>query len=159
MLKGGLVCHLFLFFSCGSVIKSVPLQQKTMQKMEKKTMKPLTRAEMDVMNVLWDAEHALTVNEIVEGYAEPRPAYTTVATFLKILEAKGYVEHRKKEDKGRTFYYSPMLSREKYITHVLNDVKDTLFGSSAKRFCSFLIQNEELSDEDIQEILSLVHNS
>ena len=71
-----------------------------MQKMEKKTMKPLTRAEMDVMNVLWDAEHALTVNEIVEGYAEPRPAYTTVATFLKILEAKGYVEHRKKEDKG-----------------------------------------------------------
>ena len=159
MLKGGLVCHLFLFFSCGSVIKSVPLQQKTMQKMEKKTMKPLTRAEMDVMNVLWDAEHALTVNEIVEGYAEPRPAYTTVATFLKILGAKGYVEHRKKEDKGRTFYYSPMLSREKYITHVLNDVKDTLFGSSAKRFCSFLIQNEELSDEDIQEILSLVHSS
>lgn len=159
MLKGGLVCHLFLFFSCGSVIKSVPLQQKTMQKMEKKTMKPLTRAEMDVMNVLWDAKHALTVNEIVEGYAEPRPAYTTVATFLKILEAKGYVEHRKKEDKGRTFYYSPMISREKYITHVLNDVKDTLFGSSAKRFCSFLIQNEELSDEDIREILSLVHSS
>lgn len=159
MLKGGLVCHLFLSFSCGNVIKSVPLQQKTMQKMEKKTMKPLTRSEMDVMNVLWDAEHALTVSEIVDGYAEPKPAYTTVATFLKILEAKGYVEHRKREDKGRTFYYSPMLSREKYITHVLNDVKDTLFGSSAKRFCSFLIQNEELSDEDIREILSLVHSS
>lgn len=156
MLKGGLVCHLFLSFSCGNVIKSVPLQQKTMQKMEKKTMKPLTRSEMDVMNVLWDAEHALTVSEIVDGYAEPKPAYTTVATFLKILEAKGYVEHRKREDKGRTFYYSPMLSREKYITHVLNDVKDTLFGSSAKRFCSFLIQNEELSDEDLQEILELV---
>ncbi len=89
MLKGGLVCHLFLFFSCGSVIKSVSLQQKTMQKMEKKIMKPLTRAEMNVMNVLWDAAHALTVSEIVDGYAEPKPAYTTVATFLKILEAKG----------------------------------------------------------------------
>ena len=57
--------------------------------MEKKTMKPLTRAEMDVMNVLWDAPQALTVNEIVERYAEPQPAYTTVGTFLKILEAKG----------------------------------------------------------------------
>ena len=122
-------------------------------------MKPLTRAEMEVMNVLWDAEHALSVNEIVEGYAEQKPAYTTVATFLKILEAKGYVEHRKKEETGRTFFYSPMLSREKYITHVVNDVKDTLFGSSAKSFCSFLIQNEELSDEDLQEILSLIHNS
>ncbi len=122
-------------------------------------MKPLTRAEMEVMNVLWDAEHALSVNEIVEGYAELKPAYTTVATFLKILEAKGYVEHRKKEEAGRTFFYSPMLSREKYITHVVNDVKDTLFGSSAKSFCSFLIQNEKLSDEDLQEILSLIHNS
>ncbi len=121
-------------------------------------MKPLTKAEMDVMNVLWDAEHALTVNEIVEGYAEPRPAYTTVATFLKILEAKGYVEHRKKEETGRTFYFSPMLSREKYIAHVVNDVKDTLFGSSAKNFCSFLIQNEELTDEELKEILSLIQN-
>ena len=126
--------------------------------MEKNKMKPLTRAEMDVMNVLWDESHALTVNEILDGYQEPKPAYTTVATFLKILEAKGYVEHKKKEETGRTFYYSPMLSREKYIAHVVNDVKDTLFGSSAKSFCSFLIQNEELSDEDLQEILSLIQS-
>lgn len=160
MLKGGVVCCLFLLFSCGLVVKSVPLQQKTKKEMEKqKTMKPLTKAEMEVMNVLWDASHALTVSEIVDGYAEPQPAYTTVATFLKILEAKGYVEHRKKEETGRTFYYSPMLSREKYIAHVVNDVKDTLFGSSTKRFCSFLIQSEELSDEELQEILELVHNS
>ena len=125
---------------------------------EKKTMKPLTKAEMEVMNVLWDAEHALTVSEIVEGYAEPRPAYTTVATFLKILEAKGYVEHKKKMETGRTFYYSPMLSREKYIRLVVNDVKDTLFGSSVGKFCSFLIQNEELTDEELKEILSLIQN-
>lgn len=122
-------------------------------------MKPLTKAEMDVMNVLWDAEHALTVNEIVEGYAEPRPAYTTVATFLKILEAKGYVEHKRKEETGRTFYYSPMLSREKYTRHVVNDVKDTLFGSSAKSFCSFLIQDEDLTDEELKEILELIDPS
>ena len=126
--------------------------------MKEKTKKPLTRAEMDVMNVLWDAAHALTVNEIVDGYQEPKPAYTTVATFLKILEAKGYVEHKKKEETGRTFYYSPMLSREKYIAHVLNDTKNTLFGGSAKQFCSFLIQSEELSDEDLQEILCLIQN-
>ena len=52
-------------------------------KLSNDKMKPLTRAEMDVMNVLWDAQRALTVSEIVEGYAEPRPAYTTVATFLQ----------------------------------------------------------------------------
>jgi hypothetical protein len=48
------------------------------------------------------------------------------------------------------------MSREKYITHVLNDVKDTLFGSSTKRLCSFLIQNDELSEEDLREILALI---
>ena len=121
-----------------------------------KTKKPLTRAEMDVMNVLWDSPLALTINDIVERYSNPKPAYTTVATFLKILDAKGYVEHKRKEKTGRTFFYSPMMSREKYITHVLNDVKDTLFGSSTKRLCSFLIQNDELSEEDLREILALI---
>ena len=121
-----------------------------------KTKKPLTRAEMDVMNVLWDSPLALTINDIVERYSDPKPAYTTVATFLKILDAKGYVEHKRKEETGRTFFYSPMMSREKYITHVLNDVKDTLFGSSTKRLCSFLIQNDELSEEDLREILALI---
>ena len=121
-----------------------------------KVMKALTKAEMEVMNVLWDVSQALTVHEIVAQYPEPQPAYTTVGTFLKILEAKGYVEHHRKDVTGRTFYYSPMLTREKYTTQVLNDVKTTLFGNSAKRFCSFLIQNEDLSDEDLREILELI---
>ena len=123
-----------------------------------KVMKALTKAEMEVMNVLWDVSQALTVHEIVAQYPEPQPAYTTVGTFLKILEAKGYVEHHRKDVTGRTFYYSPMLTREKYTTQVLNDVKSTLFGNSAKRFCSFLIQNEDLSNEDLQEILHLIEN-
>jgi predicted transcriptional regulator len=121
-------------------------------------MKALTKAEMEIMNVLWDVSQALTVHEIVAQYPEPQPAYTTVGTFLKILEAKGYVEHHRKDVTGRTFYYSPMLTREKYTTQVLNDVKTTLFGNSAKRFCSFLIQNEDLSNEDLQEILHLIEN-
>ena len=123
-----------------------------------KVTKALTKAEMEVMNVLWDVPQALTVHEIVAQYPEPQPAYTTVGTFLKILEAKGYVEHHRKDVTGRTFYYSPMLTREKYTTQVLNDVKTTLFGNSAKRFCSFLIQNEELSDEDLREILELIEH-
>ena len=114
---------------------------------------------MDVMNILWDSTAAMTVNDIVERYNEPRPAYTTVATFLKILEAKGYVEHRRKEESGRTFYYSFMLSRDKYITSILNNVKDALFGNSAKNMFSFLIQNEDLSDEDLREIMEMINKS
>ena len=124
-----------------------------------KSLKALTKGEMEVMNVLWDAPQALTVHEIVAQYPEPQPAYTTVGTFLKIMEAKGYVEHRRKDATGRTFYYSPMLTREKYTIQVLNDVKDSLFGNSAKRFCSFLIQSEELSDEDLREIMEMIEKS
>lgn len=121
-----------------------------------KKMKALTKGEMEVMNVLWEASRALTVHEIVAQFTEPQPAYTTIGTFLKILEAKGYVEHHRKEVTGRTFYYSPMLTREKYTTLVVDNVKDTLFGSSAKSFCSFFIQNEELSEEDLREILEII---
>ncbi len=123
---------------------------------QRQTMKPLTHAEIDVMNILWDSTQALTVHEIVEGYPEPRPAYTTVGTFLKILEAKGYVEHRRKAGTGRTFCFSPMMTREKYITQVLQDVKDSLFGNSTKELFSFLIQNEDLSDEDLHELLQMI---
>jgi len=126
---------------------------------QKPVMKPLTKAELEVMNILWDNGQALTVHEIVEGYAEPQPAYTTVGTFLKILEAKGYVEHRRKAGTGRTFCFSPMLTREKYITQVLQDVKDSLFGNSAKRLFSFLIENEELSDEDLHEIVEMIEKA
>ena len=129
-----------------------------MMTQDKKT-KGLTKSEMEVMNALWDAPRALTVHEIVAQYPEPQPAYTTIGTFLKILEAKGYVEHQRKEVTGRTFYYSPMLTREKYTTQILRDVKETLFGSSAKRFCSFLIQSEELSDEDLREIMEMIEKS
>ena len=121
-----------------------------------KSLKALTKGEMEVMNVLWDAPQALTVHEILAQYPDPKPAYTTIGTFLKILEAKGYVEHHRKEVTGRTYYFSPMLTREKYTIQVLKDVKDSLFGNSAKRFCSFLIQNEELSDEDLREIMEMI---
>ena len=63
-----------------------------MKDMKKRNdLRPLTKAEMEVMNVLWDATEALTIHEIIERYPEPRPAYTTIATFLKIIEAKGKV--------------------------------------------------------------------
>ena len=124
-----------------------------------KDLKPLTHAETELMNLLWDHSQGLTVKDLVEQYPEPQPAYTTVGTFLKILEAKGFVEHRRLGGSGRTFVYSPLLSREKYVTQVLRDVKDNLFGSSMKKMLSFFVQTEELSMADLQEILSLISPS
>ena len=121
-----------------------------------KDLKPLTRSESELMNLLWDHSQGLTVKDLVEQYPEPRPAYTTVGTFLKILEAKGFVEHRRLGVSGRTFVYSPLLTREKYVTQVLRDVKDNLFSSSMKKMLSFFVQSEELSEAELQEILSII---
>ena len=126
---------------------------------EKQSLKPLTRAESELMNLLWDQPQGMTINDIVSLYPEPQPARTTVATFLKILEAKGYVEHRRIDGTGRTFVYSPLLTRERYVTCVLRDVKDTIFGSSVKKMVSFFVQHEEISDEDLREILNMINDT
>ena len=110
------------------------------------------------MNLLWDQPQGMAINDIVSLYPEPKPARTTVATFLKILEAKGYVEHRRIDGTGRTFVYSPMLTRERYVTCVLRDVKDTIFGSSVKKMLSFFVQNEEISDDELREIINMIND-
>ena len=125
---------------------------------EKQYLKPLTRSETELMNLLWDQPQGMAINDIVSLYPEPKPARTTVATFLKILEAKGYVEHRRIDGTGRTFVYSPMLTRERYVTCVLRDVKDTIFGSSVKKMLSFFVQNEEISDDELREIINMIND-
>ncbi len=123
------------------------------------SMKPLTRAEAELMNLLWNQPQGISINDLVALYPEPQPARTTVATFLKILEAKGYVEHRRLDGTGRTFIYSPLLTRERYVTCVLRDVKDTVFGSSVKKMLSFFVQNEEISDEELRDILNMINDT
>lgn len=129
-----------------------------MKRTETDSLKPLTRAESELMNLLWDQSQGVTINDLVALYPEPQPARTTIATFLKILEAKGYVEHRRQDGTGRTFVYSPLLTRERYVACVLRDVKDTVFGSSVKKMLSFFVENEDISDDELCEILELIHH-
>ena len=119
-------------------------------------MRPLTRAESELMNLLWDQPQGMTINDLVALYPEPQPARTTVATLLKILEAKGYVEHRRQDGTGRTFVYSPLLTRERYVTRVLRDVKDTMFGSSMKKVLSCSVQQEDSSNQERPGMLELM---
>lgn len=114
----------------------------------------LTSSEMTVMNILWQMENGGTVYDVLEQYTEPKPAYTTVATFLKILEKKGYLEAKKLS--GRTFTFFPLLTKEEYSRRAIQDVKKDLFAGSAKSLLSFFVQEEKLSQEDIQELLDMV---
>ncbi|MDE7118078.1 MAG: BlaI/MecI/CopY family transcriptional regulator [Bacteroidaceae bacterium] len=116
----------------------------------------LTKAEMGIMNVLWDKGEGMTTHEIIEQYPEPKPAYSTIATFLKILVNKGFIQSRKQEGGGKTFVFKPLISRESYTNRVMKEVKTTFFAGSLKSMLSFFASQEEVSEEDLQDIMALI---
>ena len=114
----------------------------------------LTKSEMQVMNILWDLDRGACVNDILAQYPDPKPAYTTIATFLKILTQKGFVEHKK--GSGKLLIYSPLITREKYRSQVMEEVKDDFFGNSFKSMFSFFVREEHLTAEEIQELIEQI---
>lgn len=115
----------------------------------------LTRAEMAVMDALWSAGKALDVHEVVARYDEPRPAYTTVSTFLKILSTKGFVDYKK--GNGKQYLYFPLISRAQYTSRVMKDVRDKFFGGSASSLVRFFVEHEQLTEQEIQELMKLIN--
>lgn len=124
-----------------------------------KEERTLTRAEMEIMNILWEADAPMTTHAIIERMPDPKPAYSTVATFLKILCTKEFVNFRKVEGAGKTHEFFPMMSREFYARKFMKEVKHSLFGGSLKSLISFFIEDEELSDEELHEIQELMTSS
>ncbi len=116
----------------------------------------LTKAEMEIMNILWDLGEPASVREVIEKYPDPKPAYTTTATFLTILTKKCFVKQGRKENEGKSFFYSPLISREDYTRKVMTDVKDSFFGGSAKSLVNFFCREEKLSVDEIRELLKMV---
>lgn len=117
-----------------------------------KDMKPLTEREEEVMNIFWE-RGPLLVREVVALHDEPRPSRTTVATFVKFLEEKGYLDH-KSENKG--FVYFPIIERENYCGQNLRSVISRYFDNSIHNVVNFLIKNEECSDIEAKELISQV---
>lgn len=117
----------------------------------------LTKAEIQVMNILWEMPEGACVHDIIAQYEEPKPAYTTIATFMKILLNKKFVEYRKIT--GKTHIYYPVVTKEEYTRKVMNEVKENFFGGSGSSFLKFFVREEKLSEEEIQELLTMINQS
>ena len=116
--------------------------------------KQLTKAETQVMNVLWSLPEGQGRSaEIMDGMPEPKPALTTLLTFLKILKEKGFGT-AEKLGKGQLF--KALISREDYTRTYMNEVKQTFFGGSLTSLVSFFAKEEQLSDKEINEIVSII---
>ena len=117
-------------------------------------MRELTRAEEQVMQALWKIKKGF-VKEVLEHFDEPRPAYNTVSTIVRILQDKGFVDHKAY---GRTHEYFPVVSKEEYSRmHLKAFVKD-YFSNSFEKMVSFFAKEKGLSLKEMEEIMKIMES-
>ncbi len=115
-------------------------------------MKELTKAEEQIMQILWNLKKGF-VNDIIDHMPEPKPAYNTVSTIIRILENKGVVDHKAF---GKTHEYFPLITKEQYTRGFLNGFITNYFSNSYKNLVSFFSKNERLSTNEIEEIIEIL---
>lgn len=113
-------------------------------------MKTLTRAEEEIMQYLWQIGKS-NVAGILAQMPEPKPAYNTVSTIIRILETKGFVDHEKQ---GKGYVYFPLVSKTAYSQFTLGNLAKDYFGGSFKSMVSFFVKKEELSLSDLEDLLN-----
>jgi predicted transcriptional regulator len=113
-------------------------------------MKELTRAEEQIMHVLWALKKAY-VKDIIERLPSPKPAYNTVSTIVRILEKKGFVDH---EAFGKTHLYRPRVNKKDYTQAFLKGFVKDYFGDSYQELVSFFARDKSLSVAELEDILA-----
>lgn len=116
----------------------------------------LTKVEFEVMTVIWDLDRPACAWDVLNEWQEAKPAYTTVATYLKVLYEKGYLDFSKNKGEGKTHMYVPLVSRAEYTRRTMQEVKKNFFGGSLKSMFSYFVREENLTPEEIQELLSAI---
>lgn len=112
-------------------------------------MKELTKAEEQIMQELWLLEKAF-VKEIVDKLPEPKPAYNTVSTIIRILEKKGFVDHYAY---GKTHQYFPLISKTDYTKSYFKNFLSGYFSNSFQEMVSFFAKEDKMTLSDLEEII------
>ena len=115
-------------------------------------MKELTKAEEQIMHILWMLEKAF-VKEIIAELPDPKPAYNTVSTIVRILESKRFVDH---EAFGKTHRYFPIVSKRDYTQFFLGRVVSDYFGNSYQEMVSFFTKDKSITLDELEDLLSLI---
>ncbi len=114
----------------------------------------LTVKEEEAMRILW--EHGpLLVKEVLEYLPDPKPHINTISTVIRVLEKKGFVGHEKQ---GGTYRYHAILEKESYKKSSLMNMLRNYFDNSFKSLVSALVEDQQLSDEEIRECINIIEN-
>jgi predicted transcriptional regulator len=112
-------------------------------------MKELTKAEEEIMHVLWKLKEAF-VKDIIAKMPKPKPAYNTVSTFVRSLQEKGFVGH---EIHGKSHKYYPLITKESYTKKFMKGLVKNYFGGSYKQMVSFFTDEKNLSVTDLEQLI------
>jgi BlaI family transcriptional regulator, penicillinase repressor len=115
-------------------------------------IKELTRAEEQLMQVLWQLEKGF-VKDVIEQLPEPKPAYNTVSTIIRILETKGFVSHTAY---GKSHEYYPIISKDEYQNFATDKLMSGYFDNSVKHMFSYFVKKEKIDLKEADEIMKLI---
>ncbi|MVM40635.1 BlaI/MecI/CopY family transcriptional regulator [Spirosoma sp. HMF3257] len=116
-------------------------------------IRELTKAEEEIMRVLWQLKKAF-VKDVLAELPEPKPAYNTVSTIIRILEKKelvGYTAY------GKTHEYFPLISEEEYRRFQTEQLMANYFDNSLKKLVSFFVKDKNISLTEADEIIKLLN--
>lgn len=114
-------------------------------------MRELTKAEEQVMLILWELKEAI-VKDVIDRMEEPKPAYNTVSTVVRVLEGKGFVDHKAF---GNTHVYFPIITEEQYKHFAFDKVLNNYFENSYESLVSFLVKEKNMDISQLDEIIAL----
>ncbi|MEI2274986.1 BlaI/MecI/CopY family transcriptional regulator [Sphingobacterium sp. ML3W] len=117
--------------------------------------KELTKAEEQIMQELWEMERGF-VKDIIDRLPEPKPAYNTVSTIVRILETKGFVSH---ESFGKSHQYLPKISKEEYKKGITGKLLNNYFDNSPKSMLSYFLEENKLDVKELNDILSIIQQN
>ena|SRR2546421_11868642 len=118
-------------------------------------MVKLAKREEQIMQVFWELKKAF-IKEVIPHLPNPKPHYNSVATIVKILEEKGFLDH---EAVGNVYQYFPMVSREDYQKHAMKDIVKHYFDNSYPRMLAFFAKEQNISEAELKEILQMIKSN
>ncbi len=115
-------------------------------------MKEITKAQEDLLKALWKIKEG-AISDVLESLDDPKPAYNTVATVIKVLEKKGYVSHK---TFGKTHVYFAVVSKKEYAQYLLKDTFKGLFNGSLNLMVSSFVKNKDVTLRELEELKEML---
>ena len=115
-------------------------------------MKEITKAQEDILKAIWKIKNG-AVSDVLDVLQDPKPAYNTVATVIKVLEKKGYVSHK---TYGKTNVYYSLITETEYAKYLLKDTVKGFFNGSLNQMISFFLKNKDLSLNELEELKNVI---